>query len=502
MNIRNEIIKINENSYSLSQLQNIESDFVLPDYFADISKILKCTAVPFTEAVSVSGDKISVSGKIQLSLLYCGADKKLYNFESDVKYTAVFQGQNISVSDCITASQYVTGINYRALGPKRIEVKGSVQVSVNVLSLNDCEYIAEAEEDNIFTRSENARAVMPVAAAQREFAVNDVFYPDSLQNAEPQCIIRKNCKLTVNEIKPITDKIFIKGELCIDIFYLTEDDKINKSLFNIPFSEVTDLYQVREDDICIVEHSEISSAIVVKEDSDRYGFDISLNISLLLKAMREKEFSYINDIYSSSYEIKAGYKECEISCKKESCGKTFTVESEIEMYDVRGEIADSFIEGLHITQEKNSEKHLVIISGNYNALIKMNDSSYYLVSRAFTKEFDADLQSAEMYQVYNCDVLSVSALQREENKIVFRGDIYVLFGLSENRKVKMLTEFEQEEEGNDEIKARIMLYYARKNEEIWNIAKENKASILKVKEINDLQSDTLNEDKVLLLTNF
>lgn len=505
MNIENETIKINKNVCTLSQLQNIESDFVLPDYFADISKILKCTVVPFTEAVSVSGDKISVSGKVQFSLLYADENKKLYNFENEIKYTKIFQGQNVSISDNITASQYVTVMNYRAMGPKRIELKGSVQITVDVVASEDKIFVTKVDDENTYLKCENKKVFMPVTAVQRDFSINATVTPDNIYSSQLQCIVRKESKVSFSELKPISDKIFIKGEGIVNIFYLTQEGKMNNSVINIPFSEVIDLYQVREDDICRIENTEASVNVIIKENDDKCSFDVTLNIAMIIKAMREREICYINDIYSSSHKLNTEYDEYEICCKHDSTGKTFSGEAEVEIYDVQGEIIDSFADAIHITQEKSDDKNLIVISGNYNALIKRDDLSNYLISRSFTKEYEAVDYNTELYnnvKVKGFDVLSVSALQKGDDRIIFRSDIFVDFDVQEKCKIKMLTQLDADKSSNDEIKNRITLYYAKKNEDIWNIAKENNASITKIKNINNLETDILNEDKVLLLTNF
>ena len=112
--------------------QNIDSDFILPDYYADINKILKCTIKPFNEAVNCSTDKISVAGIAFVSLLYMGDDKKLYNYESEIKYSKVLQANEIEANDNILVQQSVESSNFRALGPKRIEFRANIMISVNI----------------------------------------------------------------------------------------------------------------------------------------------------------------------------------------------------------------------------------------------------------------------------------------------------------------------------------------------------------------------------------
>ena len=50
--------------------QGVEFDYVLPDYYPDIFKILKCTLTPGIASYNVSGTQLYVDGVVYIKVMY------------------------------------------------------------------------------------------------------------------------------------------------------------------------------------------------------------------------------------------------------------------------------------------------------------------------------------------------------------------------------------------------------------------------------------------------
>ena len=66
MNTETLCIKSITDAADLTAQQNIDADIILPDYYDTIGRILKSEITPVIEAVTVSGDKISIAGIAKL----------------------------------------------------------------------------------------------------------------------------------------------------------------------------------------------------------------------------------------------------------------------------------------------------------------------------------------------------------------------------------------------------------------------------------------------------
>ena len=59
----------------------VDTDFIMPDYCPEISKILKCRSVARISSKSVSGRNITVDGVLTVTVIYSDSDCRLCSFD-------------------------------------------------------------------------------------------------------------------------------------------------------------------------------------------------------------------------------------------------------------------------------------------------------------------------------------------------------------------------------------------------------------------------------------
>ena len=62
LTITREPVYVSEVIYDGQAEQGVEFDYILPDYYPDIFKILKCTLKPKIVSYNISGDKLICDG--------------------------------------------------------------------------------------------------------------------------------------------------------------------------------------------------------------------------------------------------------------------------------------------------------------------------------------------------------------------------------------------------------------------------------------------------------
>ena len=68
----------------------IDIDFALPDYYADISKILKCCAIPRISSKNLNGNTITVEGCVTVTVIYCGSNNCVSSYEYQYPFSKSF----------------------------------------------------------------------------------------------------------------------------------------------------------------------------------------------------------------------------------------------------------------------------------------------------------------------------------------------------------------------------------------------------------------------------
>ncbi|MDE5859716.1 MAG: DUF3794 domain-containing protein, partial [Oscillospiraceae bacterium] len=71
-----------------TQEQSVELDYVLPDYFPEIFKIIKCMTVPKILSYDVSGDRLTYEMAVCIRVLYCSENSSaVQSVEQKLNYT-------------------------------------------------------------------------------------------------------------------------------------------------------------------------------------------------------------------------------------------------------------------------------------------------------------------------------------------------------------------------------------------------------------------------------
>ncbi len=505
MNTDTLCIKSITESANLTAQQNIDADIILPDYYDTIGKILKSEIIPVIEAVTSSGDKISIAGIAKFTMLYIGEDQKMYCYENEYRYTKVFQSQYAEGCLSTKPSQAVFSLNCRAIAPKRIELRAVLQIGVKIKTESDKMLISAIDDTSLISKNENISFVSAINSVTRNFTLSGS-YPLTDFNEKIDVIIRKDSRIKITEIKTIHNKAYIKGLAETEIlYYSNETGNTSSTVLSIPLSEIIDIFGAEEDDICNIFFNDIFTEVILKNsDSDNQTLDIRLDINLQTDVSRNITGCILSDVYSTKNEIYTVRNTAELITSSKKASKTESITFETDIYDEsRYTVLDCWINNMKIASEKHGSRYNLLVTAAFNALIKNEHDSLSIVSREHTFETELITENAEN-SVFNLqgNVLSISALQTQSGKIRFSADLIFESDIYAIRKVSGFTSIEINEEVRCDNSAKFTVYFAKQNEEIWSVAKENKTSVDTIKRINNITGDILTEDKMLLLPSF
>ena len=74
LKINKEIVPSAQMIYDGVQEQTVELDYILPDYYPDIFRLIRCQTIPVITSYSVNGDKLSYELRCDINILYCGEE--------------------------------------------------------------------------------------------------------------------------------------------------------------------------------------------------------------------------------------------------------------------------------------------------------------------------------------------------------------------------------------------------------------------------------------------
>ena len=125
--------------------EGVEAEFSLPEYMPEILRILKSQAVPKINSWQTVGERVTVDGTCELTMIYIGSDNCIYSFTGSRNFTRYAENPAFLTAEDVNVKAGVKFINCRATNTKRAEIKGGINISVSAFS--------KAEEDILLLES-------------------------------------------------------------------------------------------------------------------------------------------------------------------------------------------------------------------------------------------------------------------------------------------------------------------------------------------------------------
>lgn len=494
--------------YSDSSEKTVDADLSLPDYCPDIRKILKCTLDPQIERKSVSGDRLVISGSSTVRVIYIDAIKnavrcteQCYPFEISASLPVAPQ------SAVISTETRVSYLNCRALSPRRLNIHGAFTVGVKVIDKTDSRVCTHIKGNDIEQRKVPVEYSQLNALVWQQFSVTEVLETDRSTPAV-QSVIRCDVRAFTKDCKLSSGKISYKGELSVKLLYLSDLDtgKTETLEYNIPFSQVIGMQNTAEDGELAVRAEVMNSSVILKTE---IGFDdplpvLSAGICVTVFSLSKRNEDIVTDCYSTSYKAKAVSAKTTVPLLISSLNESIVERSNVEFVDssVSGVIDVWCEKGAAVCDCVNGK---ALLRGKYTICVLASDPEGEVVYTERTMEYSRDLRAVEngvkLDTFVSGEAVSVSFRIVSEKRIEVRTELLVTGELYELKTINSITEVTADENdrtvpGTD---CSLILCYAKKGEDIWDIAREHSASAERVRMENDLSEDILQSDMMILL---
>ena len=135
--------------------QSVEKDFVLPDYYADIFRILKCIVNARVLSQTINGGKLTFELCVTARVLYCSEnDSKVNCIVQNMNYTkSVDIGDNCS-NPSISITPHCDYVNCRVISPRRLDIREAVTSRIKVSCEKKQSIVTDASGCNIQLRKQ------------------------------------------------------------------------------------------------------------------------------------------------------------------------------------------------------------------------------------------------------------------------------------------------------------------------------------------------------------
>ena len=493
MEFEKEYLCLEQTDCVYSKIIDCEEEYQesLPQYCDDVIKIIKCTSNNIVTSTNINDSEIKIYGKSYITLTYVNENNEIAYSDFENEFVKTINNNNISKSSFITTNITDKYNNYRLINQRRIDIHNAFDIKICIFDKVTYPSLKSCENSKLKNNTIKCANVINNCVSKCEFDEELEIPSDSKPIKR---IIGYSGFVTLNETKIIKDKALVKGNVSITVLYTQdcENNIVSKCIHNFDVSKIVDISGLLDTDNVITKLKLGNVFVKSKNSSDGCLNNIELigDVCIDLTVIRENKISYVTDGYILNRKSKCTYQDFKSSnnCKKVND----KVQREYEI-KLNSNITNVIDVGLNINDIilKNNEckvnvKTLVFYENVENEFCSVENNNEINI---FKDEFDNGIA--------NINICSFDYSIKDNNIIKVRMTLCYNAILYNEIKDKILSEIECTDD-LVEYPA-LSVYFAKQNENVWNIAKKFSSDCQLIIKENDLKSDILDSNKVLII---
>lgn len=464
----------------------------LPQYLDDIERIVKCSVKSVVTDYECTGGAIKLYGKSIISLTYLNSDGcPLSNiFEEEFsKPISTNANCDINFAQIKLVTKYS---NFRLINQRRIDIHISLRANITA-------FCVESEKSLLNCKNAFVKEYNPTRLCEKSCGICSEEFDETftISNTASQIknIINTFSGCIIEDKKIIKDKMLVKLKLELSVLFENENDEIEKSVHTFSLSKIIDINDADENDSTFV-NAEVSGLYVkTKADSGNRLCDIEVvgKVTFNYKLYSVCEEEFIVDSYMTNYNTELERRNVKIKSKPiyyyddKSDELSFDVDRNIiEILDLKTNITDAYI-----------ENSVMIFSVKISCLYY--DDSSQLCYYENTLDNKVILNDIEMNGLCSINVISFDYVIKNANSISLRINYEYNAYLYSSENVSIITDINASTEKENSDLPQLTLYFAQKDESVWDIAKKFSTAMSLIMEENDLTSQIIEGQRVLLV---
>ncbi len=508
--VNREIFSSNEVVFDGNSEQSIELDYILPDYFPDVFRVLKCRMSPRIVSHSISSEKLTYELAVGIRVLYISENSHaVRSVDQKMTFTKTVELGKATEKASVSLIPKTDYINCRVVNQRRLDFRGAVSIKAKVSGEKKQEIVTDAFGAGIQLKKELVS--YPV---KRLFATKRAIIIESLDLGATKpaimSVIRSEAVIMISDRKIIANKLIAKGETSINMLYTCEKDgtdSLEAMQFTLPFSQIIDVDGISDKYEAAVSVSVVSCDILPRgSGGETREAECEINILMECIAMSYENIEIVTDAYSTAHPCEFKSTDTRIDKKPIAINEMHSLKTMLEYNE--GDITcvyDAWAKVSSITSRLDIDSSSFNIAGSCCVVVMAKNDGccpVYLESEVpFEHVLKMDNLCPDSYAEPRAEVISCSYNLTSTNSVEVKAEIRICGYVFEAVCSKLISEVTVDETVKKDIEENcaLKLYFAQPGEQVWGIAKRYNTSVKAIMEENELLGDTLPHRGMLLI---
>ena len=488
-----ESLSVNKLIATKAEVILVEGDMIVPDSKPDILNTICTSGVVCIYKKEVLEGKVRIDGNINTYIMYIPDDEndKVRGITTTLDFSENIQIANVNEEMNCRVITRLKSIEAKVINGRKIGIKAAIEVEVKVYS-NETIAIVNSipNSDGIQTLQENLLVNSLVGMGENKIFAKDTISINSEDNLAE--ILKTNLCICNKDVKISYNKILAKADAQIKIMYLTEDNRIESVLANIPIVGFIDIPDVTEENICDLEY-EIRNIVLKPNQTEEHSIYVEIEVGVMANVYEEKEISLIQDLYSPSENLEFNQRNITTMTDKRSNKDTLQIREKVTLEGI-GDRNIIDVEVIPRIEKEHKKDNRIIYEGELelNFILSNNDLQVEIRSAKIPFDYSVDNSDNEEEISTNMEiqVLNQDFIVQDGGIITCNIDLEITLNSYKTSKLNVIDEIQTNGEREKEDYS-IMMYIVKKGDSLWKIAKDYGSTVEDIIRTNGIENENL-----------
>ncbi len=287
---------------------DVSEDVSVPEGYSEVRKVIALRENILSPAKFVGARSVDFSGSVDYTLIYVGADGKLYSMpiSGEYSFSLPFEAANgfdVAEGVSVVCSLVGENSNVRISTPRRLQLRAGIRASVICFGKAVCAEELRGIEDtsSVQRLQQNGECAHVICESSDVVVLEDEYFIGADSR-----IIYSCANITAGDSYIDGEVVRVSGEVSLNLA-VESGDNIENVLRKIPFDaeiDIDDLEVSGNAVLCKVGGCVNELSVSVEEGKAKIDVGVVIDVC----TAQNKEFSYTRDLYSTKQECSTEYK--------------------------------------------------------------------------------------------------------------------------------------------------------------------------------------------------
>ncbi len=493
VNTIKENLRVNKKVATRKEMIFVEGDVIVPDAKPDVLNIICTSGVVCIYKKEMIDEKIKIEGNVDTYIMYMTDDsqERTRGINTSLDLSEVITIPNITSEMEGNIGTNIKEIEAKVINERKISIKATVELTIEVVSKEEISIVNSLENtEEIKMLQEQLRVNSLIGSGETKIYAKENISIDNIDNLVE--ILKLNVGIGNKDIKISYNKVLTKAEAEVKLVYLTEDNRINKTVATIPIIGFVDIQDVNEGNLCDTNY-EIRNIIVKPNSIEEHSVYIEMEINVTTTAYEEKTINMIQDLYSPSENIEFNKKTIRTIAGKREVLDTKDISERLKIEEVQGRnIIDVDVTPIIIKQNMTGNKITYNGELELRFMLMGDDLQIMIKKESIPFEYTIDnISDSDNLNVHtNIEIGNQDFVIQEGGEVLANVQMRMNTMLDNNVNINTIDEVQTTGE-REEQDYSIIMYIVKKDDSLWKIAKMFGSTIDDIARVNGIEDENM-----------